>query len=203
MAEYLDYYDINWNYLWKDTRENVHSQWLRHNTVHCWLYTSDWKIIFQIRSDTHTLYTTASWHVLSGETIKQAFNREIKEELGIEIDTSDAELVSIVEWKQDKIKSDWSEYHDRAKAHVYVNLYQWDFSEFNFDPNELEGIAVVDAKETLELFKKGNWNINTIIVKNGSDVVEKVINISDFLVTPNETYLWKYGDILEKVISLC
>ena len=203
MTEYLDYYDIDWNYLWKDTRKNVHSKWLWHNTVHCWIYTSNWKIIFQIRSDTHTLYTTASWHVLAGETIKQAFSREIKEELGIDIDTSDAKLVSIVKWEQDKIKPDWTEYHDRAKAHVYVNLYQWDFSKFHFDSNELEGIAVVDAKETLELFKNGDGNINAIIVKNGGDITRRVINISDFLVTPNETYLWKYGYILEKVISLC
>lgn len=202
MAEYLDYYDIDWNYLWKDTRENVHSKWWWHNTVHCWLYTPDGKIVFQIRSDTHTLYTTASWHVLAGETIKQAFNREIKEELWIDLDTSDAELVSIVEWKQDKIKSDWSEYHDRVKAHVYVDLYQWDFSEFKFDPNELEWVAVVDVREALELFKKWVWNINATIVKNDS-MEEKLLDITDFLVTQNETYLWKYGDILEKVISLC
>ena len=202
MSEYLDYYDIDWNYLWKDTRENIHSKWLWHNTVHCWLYTTDGKIIFQIRADTHTLYTTASWHVLAGETIKQAFSREIKEELWMDLDTSDAELVSIVEWKQDKIKSDWSEYHDRAKAHVYVNLYEWNFSEFHFDPNELDGVAVVDAKDTLQLFKQWNWTIKATIITN-NEKIEKDLDISDFLCNSHETYIWKYGDILEKIISLC
>ena len=33
------------------------------------------------------------------------FIEQVKE-LGIDIDTSDAELVSVVEWKQDKIKPD-------------------------------------------------------------------------------------------------
>ncbi|MBO4517260.1 NUDIX domain-containing protein [bacterium] len=50
-------------------------------------------MLFQIRKDTGTFYTTASGHVLAGETIKQAFSREVKEELGIDVDVSNAELV--------------------------------------------------------------------------------------------------------------
>ena len=199
--EYLDYYDIDWNFLWTWTRDQVHREWLWHNTVHCRLYTSDWKIMFQIRKDTGTFYTTASGHVLAGETIKQAFNREVKEELGIDVDVSNAELVWIVEWRQDKIKPDWSEYHDRAKANVYVNEYKWNLDDFAFDENEVAGVVLVDAQSTLDLFSQWEWKIQaTILSDNWKE--NREVDISEFLVTKNETLLWKYGDVLKKVISL-
>jgi 8-oxo-dGTP pyrophosphatase MutT (NUDIX family) len=199
--EYLDYYDIDGNFLGTWTREQVHREWLWHNTVHCRLYTHDWKLLFQIRKDTGTFYTTASWHVLAWEDIRQAFHREVKEELWIDVDVSDAELVSIVPWKQDKIKADWSEYHDRAKAHVYVNEYRWNFENFDFDKDEVAGVVLVDARDTLELFKKWEWKVQSTIITD-TDKVDRDVDISEFLVTKNETLLQKYWDVLDKIISI-
>ena len=201
MEEYLDYYTEDWKFLWKWTREQVHREWLRHNTVHCRLYTASWDIIFQIRADTNTFYTTASWHVLSWEDIKQAFHREVKEELWIDVDVIDAELVSIVEWRQDKIKN-WGEYHDRAKAHVYVNEYKWNFDDFSFDENEVSGIVCVNAKNALKLFEIWEWEIPAVIVKNNGEKEKRNVNTSEFLVTWGETLIGKYGDVLKKVISI-
>ena len=199
--EYLDYYDIDWNFLWTWTRDQVHKEWLWHNTVHCRLYTNDWKVLFQIRKDTGTFYTTASWHVLAGETIKQAFSREVREELWIDVDVSNAELVWIVERRQDKIKDDWSEYHDRAKANVYVNEYKWNFDDFAFDENEVAWVVLVDAQSALDLFLKWEWKIQaTIISDNWKE--DREADISEFLVTKWETLLWKYRDVLNKIISL-
>ena len=200
--EYLDYYDIDWKFLWTGTRDQVHKEWLWHNTVHCWLYTNDWKVLFQIRKDTGTFYTTASWHVLAWETIKQAFSREVKEELGINVDVSNAELVWIVEWRQDKIKADWSEYHDRAKANVYVNEYKWNFDDFNFDENEVSGIVCVNAKDALKLFEIWKWELPAIIVENTWEKENRNVSTSEFLVTWGEALIGKYGDVLKKVISL-
>ena len=187
--------------MWTCTRDQVHKEWLWHNTVHCWLYTNDWEVFFQIRKDTGTFYTTASGHVLAWETIKQAFSREVKEELGIDVDVSNAELVWIVERKQDKIKDDWSEYHDRAKANVYVNEYKWNFDDFNFDENEVAWVVLVDAKSTLDLFSKWEWRLKATIISDSWKEYRE-IDISEFLVTKNETLLWKYGDVLKKIISL-
>ena len=200
--EYLDYYDIDWNFLWTWTRDQVHREWLWHNTVHCWLYTSDWKILFQIRKDTGTFYTTASGHVLAWETIKQAFSREVKEELGIDVDVSNAELVWIVEWKQDKIKDDWSEYHDRAKANIYVNEYKWNFDDFDFDESEVSGIIYVDAEDALKLFESWEWELPAVIVKNNWEKENRNVSTSEFLVTWDETLIGKYWDVLRKVISI-
>lgn len=200
--EYLDYYDIDGNFLGTWTRDQVHSEWLWHNTVHCRLYTDDWKIFFQIRKDTGTFYTTASWHVLAWEDIKQAFHREVKEELWIDVDVSEAELVSIVEWRQDKIKSDGSEYHDRAKAHVYVNEYKWNFDDFSFDENEVAWVVLVNAQKVFDLFRNWKWKILATII-NDSGKEDGYVDISEFLVTSNETQISKYWAVLEKVIALC
>ena len=44
--------------------------------------------------------------VEDGETISEALKREIKEEIGLDLDTDNATLVDIVTWKMDKVKKD-------------------------------------------------------------------------------------------------
>lgn len=204
--EYLDYYDENKNYLGYKSREEVHTLGLWHNTVHCWLYDSMGNVYFQIRKDSNTFYTTASGHVLKGETIKQAFKREIFEEIGINIDSSDATLVDVVTWKMDKIKADGSKFIDRVWANVYVDLFDDDINKFNFDPNEVLGLVKVNAKDALILFQKEEGNIPALIIKqdeNKKIVTEnRNVDFNEFLVNEHETAYSKYSDILKKVIEI-
>lgn len=202
--EYLDTYDENKNFLGKQPRDYVHQNGLWHNTVHCWLYDNTGNIYFQIRSDEKTFYTTASGHVLAGETVKQAFGREIKEEIGVNIDYENADLVNIVTWKMDKQKADGTMFKDRAFANVYVHEYKGDYREFNFD-SEVDGVVKVNAKQALELFKNGAGKINAEIIttENGKNVqTERKVDFNEFLVNKHETAIGKYGDILNKVISI-
>ena len=83
--EYIEAYDEEKNYLGKFSRDEVHARGLWHNTVHCWLYNKKGDIYFQIRKDAGKYYTKASGHVLAGEFGYQSIIREIKEELGINI----------------------------------------------------------------------------------------------------------------------
>lgn len=203
--EYLDYYDEEGNYLGYDTRENVHKNGLWHNTVHCWLYNKEGEVFFQIRKNRGTLYTTASGHVSHGETIKDAFNREIKEEIGLNIDSSDATFVEIVPWKMDKVNKDGSITKDRAKANVYVDLYEGNYQDFHFDPEEVLGIGIVKASDALELFDKEDGKIQARFITevNGEiNIEEKSIGMDDFLVNDFETAKGKYGKILEIIINL-
>ncbi|MBP3635351.1 MAG: NUDIX domain-containing protein [Bacilli bacterium] len=204
--EYLDYYDEDGGYIGYKTREEVHSKGLWHKTIHCWLYDNLGNIYFQIRKDSNTFYTTASGHVLKGETVKDAFKREIKEEIGIKIDSQDATLVGIVPWKMDKVKKDGSIFKDRAWANVYVDLFEDDIDKFNFDENEVLGLVRVNAKEALSLFKKEEGKIPALIIKQ--DKYNKIVtenrnvNFSEFLVNEHETAYGKYSDVLKKVIEL-
>ena len=202
--EYLDIYDENKNYLGFDTRDNVHLNGLWHNTVHCWLYDNKGNIYFQIRSDLKTFYTTASGHVLKGESIKEAFAREIKEEIGLDIDYDKAELVNIVIWKMDKEKNGIIT-KDRAFANTYIyQINDIDYQKFIFD-DELDGVIKVNAKKTLELFKKEKGKIKAdIITKEKAKNIKttKMVDFKDFLVMNHEKAIDKYGDVLNKVIAI-
>ncbi len=203
--EYLDIYDENQNYLGKEERSIVHRNALWHKTVHCWLYDNNGNIYFQIRKKEGKLYTTASGHIMAGETVKQGFGREIKEEIGIKVNYEEATFVNIYKFVMDKLKDDGSMFRDRAFSNVYVCEYRGNETDFNFDDNELDGLVKVNANETLQLFKNEDGKIIGHVIKklkNTNTVEKKEIVFEDFLVNKGETAIEKYGDILNKVIEL-
>lgn len=203
--EYLDIYDEQGNWLGKEKRSIVHQDALWHKTVHCWLYDKSGNVFFQVRKEEGTLYTTASGHILAGETIQEGFAREMKEELGIEIDASDAIEVNVVPFIMDRINQNGSVFRDRAFANVYLDLYEGDYQDFELDSNEVSALVLVNAKEVYEMFLKKQGEVVEKVItcqENFNDVREQVIRFSDFLVNPQETAMGKYGMILEKVISM-
>lgn len=203
--EYLDTYDEQGNYIKKEERKIVHKLGLWHNTVHCWLYDKQGNIYFQIRSDKHKLYTTASGHVQAGETIKEAFGREIEEEIGYKVDYEKANFISIVKFIMDRLEKDGSTFKDRAFANIYALEFNDKMNVFDFDENELSGVVKMNAKETLEILKneKGSLKGEICYKENGNiKMKEEMINFDDFLVNPGETAITKYGDVLTKIIQL-
>ena len=204
MIEYLDIYDENQNYLGKETRSYVHENALWHKTVHCWLYDKEGNIYFQIRHDSGTFYTTASGHVLALETVKEAFGREIKEEIGISLNYEKAELVNVVPFKMDKIKKDGSIFRDRAFANVFIYLLEENNHFFTFDPNEVDGLAKMNAKDVLNLLEQEEGTIPASIITNQDNKIiteKKMVGISNFLINEGETGIGKYGDVLKAVIE--
>lgn len=194
--EYLDIYDENRAYLGKEERSKVHEIGAWHKTVHCWLYDSLGNVYFQIRSDKKKGYTTASGHLQAGETINDAFKREIREEIGLDIDTSKLKFIKEVTWIMDKEEKN---YHDHAWANVCICLYEGNDNDFDFSNDEVDGIIKCNAKDALELFECNVSNIDATIIK---DVTEKQkITIDDFVVMENETVLTKYGFILKAIIE--
>lgn len=198
--EYLDAYDEEKNFLGKFSRDEVHEKGLWHNTVHCWLYNKKGYIYFQIRKDALKYYTTASGHVLAGETIKEAFGREVREELGINVDYNDAELIDIVTWKMEKEKNG-KPFIDHAWANVNLLDFEDENYKFSFDPNEVVGLAKVDAEQALNLLEGKVSSVKTIIIDKVNNRKEKESTKEDFLVMPHETLLEKYGEILKAVIK--
>lgn len=203
--EYLDIYDENENQIGTDSRENVHKEGLWHKTVHCWLYDREGNVYFQIRKDRGTLYTTASGHVQAGETVEEAFTREIKEEIGITILPENTIFVAKVPFKMDKVKEDGTVFKDRAFANVYLSEFHDSISSFHFDIEELSGLAKLPALAVLELFKGNRTRINGSVItpENSSNKEEeKEFSVSHFLVNDGETLLEKYGEVLRKIVEL-
>ena len=200
--EKLDIYNENGEFIGTEDRKVVHEKGLWHKTVHCWLYDKDGNIFFQRRADRGTLYTTSSGHLSAKESVTEAFQREIKEEIGLDIDASDATFVAIVPFKMDRVKEDGSIFKDRAFANVYVDLYEGNYQDFQMDPNEVSGLVLVNAKEALDLFKKENGQIKGKEITLDNQIVERNIDFTEFLVNDGETALEKYGDVLKKVIEI-
>ena len=200
--EYLDIYDEQGNFLGTEERSVVHTKGLWHKTVHCWLYDKEGNIFFQRRADRGTLYTTSSGHLSAGESVTEAFQREIKEEIGLDIDASDATHVNVVPFQMDRIKEDGSVFKDRAFANVYVDLYEGDYKDFHMDESEVSGIVIVNAKDALELFQKEEGTLLGKEISVNNEVTEREIRLTEFLVNDGETFIEKYGDVLIKVIEL-
>lgn len=202
VVELLDIYNENGDFIGTEDRKVVHEKGLWHKTVHCWLYDKNGNIFFQRRADRGTLYTTSSGHLSAGESVTEAFQREIKEEIGLEIDASDATFVAIVPFKMDRVKEDGSLFKDRAFANVYVDLYEGNYQDFKMDPNEVSGVVLVNAKEVLDLFKKENGQIKGKEITLDNQIIERNIDFTEFLVNEGETALQKYSDVLNKIIEI-
>lgn len=198
--ELLDIYDEKGNHIGTEERKIVHQKALWHKTVHCWLYDKLGNVYFQIRKDEKTFYTTASGHVSAGETLREAFGREIKEEIGIDIDYERAELIEVVNFKLDRENKDGTMFKDRAFANVFA--YKIDgILAFNLDPKEVIGIVKVNAKEVLDLFKKGSGKISAEIINLDNTITKRLVDFNEFLVNKKETAIGKYGKVLEFVIN--
>ncbi|MCH5167305.1 MAG: NUDIX domain-containing protein [Erysipelotrichales bacterium] len=203
--EYLDIYDENGNHLGKEERSVVHALALWHKTVHCWLFDKEGNIYFQIRKDEGTFYTTGSGHIQAGESVKEGFYREIKEEIGIEVDIDNCILVDVVNFVMDRSNKDGSVFRDRAFANVYICDFEESIDAFKFDTNEVKGLVKMTAKDVLALISSEVDSINAtyIVADNDKNIsYEETVTRDNFLVNPGETILGKYGDVVRKVIEV-
>lgn len=195
--EYLDIYDEYMNKTGTESRETVHKNGIWHKTVHCWMYDDDGNVYFQIRADSGKLYTTASGHILAGESVRDAFQREIKEEIGVDTDVTNAVPIEIVFWRQDKPEKQW---HDRAFAHVYANKLPIGFTNFHLQPEEVSGVVCVNAKNCLDLLMDKKTSVHATKI-TADKMIETDIVKNDFLVAPDETPIIKYGFVLQRIIQ--
>ena len=196
--EKLDVYDEYMNKIGTESRGIVHERGLWHKTVHCWMYDDDGNIYFQERADSGKLYTTASGHVLAVETVRDAFRREIMEEIGVDADTSNAIAIQIVFWRQDKDEKNW---HDRAFAHVYINKLPIGFTDFHISSDEVSAVVCINAEKCMDLLIGKIPEITaTRITSNGVNSVN--ITMADFLIAPDETAIVKYGHILQSIMQV-
>lgn len=195
--EYLDIYDEYMNKTGTESRETVHKNGIWHKTVHCWMYDDDGNVYFQIRADSGKLYTTASGHILAGESVRDAFQREIKEEIGVDTDVTNAVPIEIVFWRQDKPAKQW---HDRAFAHVYANKLPIGFTNFHLQPEEVSGVVRVNAKNCLDLLMDKKTSVHATKI-TADKMIETDIVKNDFLVAPDEIPIIKYGFVLQRIIQ--
>lgn len=89
--------------------------------------------------------------------------------------------------KMDKIKNG-KPFIDRAFVNVYMDLYDGDFKDFDFDEKEVLELVLVPLKETLTMFKKNEGSVLGKIVTSDYKVIDREIYLNEFLVNEGETY---------------
>ena len=208
MSEFLDIYDESGKHIGVEDRNIVHQNGLWHKTIHCWIVKDKNHILFQKRSsklldNPNKLYTTSSGHVKAGETLSDAFSREISEELGVKV-SNPQKLFELV-YKTDFIRRDNSEYHDRVFCNVFFAFCDLPLTEYHLQEEELDGIAEVKISDALSLFKGEVDSISGKLYSrdDGEYSLKNVdFKLSNFLCNPNETHYQKYGRVLEEILKL-
>lgn len=177
MEEYFDVLKEDGEYAGRvEKREDCHKYGLWHKAVALYIINSKDQVLLQKRSNKKKLWPnlwdiTAGGHVLAGEFGFQAIIREIKEELGIEVNKDDILFIGAstsVNEKGDVINKHFNEY--------YIVNKDVEISELNLQTEE-----VSDAKwfEKEEILNK--------IENNYEDITDK-IGCWDYL---KRYYEWK------------
>lgn len=84
----------------KALKSDIHSKGLYHNTAHVWLYTINGEVLLAQRAATKSVCpllwdVSVAGHVDSGEFIAHAAIREVKEEIGLDLDTNEMKKIGV------------------------------------------------------------------------------------------------------------
>ena len=208
MSELLDIYDENGNHIGVEDRNIVHQNGIWHKTIHCWIVKDRKNILFQKRSanlldNPNKLYTTASGHLKAGESLHDAFVREVGEELGITVNNPEKLFEQV--YKTDFVKKNGTPYHDRVFCNVYMAFCNFPLTNYHPQEEELDGIVEVDIHDVLSLFKMEIDSVNAnCYVKDEMGkyaLKSRVLTCDDFLCNPAETHYSKYGRVIEEILK--
>jgi isopentenyldiphosphate isomerase len=155
MDEIIDIYDDNMIKIGTKERKKVHFDGDWHKAFHCWIVYRDRNqkdyMVVQRRGPDKALFPnmldiSAAGHYESGETIEDGI-REVKEELGIDVSYYDLIPMGI---KFDIAKGE--NLVNREFDDVFLLVYDKDIKDYNFQVEEVSGLAVFSVDDALEMY---------------------------------------------------
>ncbi|OPJ62438.1 NUDIX hydrolase [Clostridium oryzae] len=173
--EYIDVFDENFNLIGCQPREEIHKNGYWHQTFHCWVIHKTDKmdyLVFQLRQDNKDNFpncydVTSAGHLQAGENPEDGV-REIKEELGLEIDISDLKKIGVV-----KCENINGGYIDREFQHVYLYVSRKPIAEYKLEYSEVKGLIEIPLPEakkflygTLSSVNCHGYELDTELNKN-------------------------------------
>lgn len=154
-------------------KSEIHSKGHYHNTAHIWFYTREGEVLLAQRAASKVIFpllwdVSVAGHIDAGETIEIGALREIEEEIGLQIETSDLEKIGVFECFQtypNGIKD--NEFH-----HTYIAELIIPVSSLTPQKEEVEALKLVRMFDFLELLE--NSEINGHFVASNYDYYKKV-----------------------------
>ncbi|MFT4414000.1 NUDIX hydrolase [Fredinandcohnia humi] len=205
-TELLRIFDEEKNPIGVATRAEVHKNGFWHEVFQCWFVTFDEDevyIFLQLRSmqkkDYPNLFDiTSAGHLLADETVEHGV-REIKEELGIDVEFDELISLGVIEYS---VKE--NNFIDNEIANVFLYITNKDvFDKFMLQEEEVAGIVKARLTDFVELWlgEKETIPINGFIVtKQGSkNEINEIVGRERFVPHEISFYLSVLQNIKEKL----
>jgi len=206
MAELIDVYTQEDEYIGVADRNVAHRFGLWHKTVHCWIIKDCKSLVFQKRSeklavDPGKLFSTASGHVKAGETIAMAFSREIFEETGVKVENP----IEIFHkpYLYDTVLKSGREHHDYITWYLFAAKCDLPLSQYKPQDEEIDGFVELDIQELYKLAdgEIDSMKANALLRTADGQFAMMEINVkeNDFLMYAGETLANKFAPWLKEV----
>ena len=188
--EQIRIFDKDYTYIRDESRDVAHREGYWHETIQCWLV-DEQSVYIQKRSATKKDFPslfdiTAAGHIMAHETVEDSI-REIKEELGIEINRTKLHTKDIV---RDIIEL--PHFLDYEFANLFLYEDHFSPSDFTLQQEEVEGLYKADRQQFIAFCRQ-----ETQVLDCQNIFTETTIKIvlSDF-VPHRQEYFTKVAAIL-------
>ncbi|TDT45509.1 isopentenyldiphosphate isomerase [Maribacter spongiicola] len=132
-------------------KSEAHKNGWFHQTVHIWLYTSDGEILLQQRGKEKNIYpllwdVSVAGHIGAGESILTSAVREVQEEIGLKISSSDLEKIGIFK----SVKNHSETLKDYEFHHTFIAELKTPFSALQKQDSEVEALKLESIKQFIK-----------------------------------------------------
>ncbi len=162
----------------------AHCEGSLHPTVHIWIVRERedgaYDVLLQKRSRQKDSYPgcydiSAAGHVTSGEDILKSAQRELKEELGLDVSSEELEFVGIHKgWTEDVFYG--RAFKDYEWSHVYLYQRPVELHELELQESEVEEVMWMDYGECLNMIQ--NSSLPNCIYEDEFRMVGKKLGIT-------------------------
>lgn len=143
-------------------KSDAHRHGWCHPTVHIWFYTADARVLLQRRAEDKDTFpglwdVSVAGHIGAGETPEQGALREIREEIGLEVESGALELLTV----HKEAYTHPNGIVDCEFHHVYVALLQRPLHELTAQASEVAELKLLPlitfAEEVWGLARPGRY----------------------------------------------
>ena len=143
--EYIDIFDENNNPIGeKKEKQQAHEDGNFHRTVHVWIINDKNELLLQNRSATKKTHPncwdiSGAGHIKAGETISDGAIRELKEELGVEIEEKDLQYITTIKSTKNPKNMEFQ--------YVYLLRCNKKIEEYIFEDGEVSDVKYIFYKD--------------------------------------------------------
>ena len=150
--EYIDIFDENNNPIGQiKEKQQAHEEGDFHRTAHVWIINDKNELLLQKRSETkksnpNCWDISGAGHIKAGESVTKGAIRELKEELGVEVNEKDLNYIATIK----------STKNPKNMEFQYVYLLKWnkEIEDYIFEDNEVSEVKYVYYKELEKMVKE-------------------------------------------------